>query len=304
MNSPEPQVSVLMSVYNGERYLKEAIDSVLAQTNVNFEFLIIDDASTDRSREILEGYTDPRIFVTRNRSNLGLTKSLNLGLDQVKGKFVARMDADDICSPDRLEKEVNYLESHPSIDIVGSWVRIIEEHGIEIGSFTPPISDKIIRWQLHFENPIAHPSVMIRTKVIFDLHKYNEGSRCGQDYELWLRAMDDHHFSNIPEYLLTLRKHRENISEKQFPAQVQNQIQHAGRRITLILKKEISPDSIVNLLQPDLAENSFDNTAPIQLLVDLWQDFNKKNTLNNREKEDALWYIERRVSVSPKEGSG
>ena len=175
----------------------------------------------------------------RDPSNLGLTKSLNLGLDRAKGEFIARMDADDISRPDRLEKEVDYLDSHPSIDIVGSSVRIIDEHGRDQGRFSPPTSDVVIRWQLLFENPIAHPSVLMRKDVILDLNKYNEGSRCGQDYELWLRARENHHFSNIPECLLSLRKHRENISGTQFPAQLQNQIEFASKKISQILKKEI-----------------------------------------------------------------
>jgi glycosyltransferase involved in cell wall biosynthesis len=124
-----PKVSVVMSVYNGEKYLCEAIDSILNQTFENFEFLIVNDGSTDRTLEILQSYRDPRIKVINNERNIGLTASLNKGLKIAKGEYVARMDADDVSFPHRLEQQKAFLDRNPRVAMVGSWAEVIDESG-------------------------------------------------------------------------------------------------------------------------------------------------------------------------------
>src|SRR4030067_740036 len=156
-----PKVTVLMPVYNGEKYLKEAIDSVLAQTLKDFEFLIINDCSTDKTQEILESYRDTRIRLFR-QSNKGLTRSLNKGIQLSRGEYVARMDADDIALPERLEKQVTFFEKRPEIGVVGSFHSEVSAslHKSIVKKF--PSDDSTIRKMLIKENPFSHPTVMMR----------------------------------------------------------------------------------------------------------------------------------------------
>ena len=123
-----PKVAVLMSVYNGEKYLREAINSILSQTFNDFEFLIINDGSTDGTADILKSYTDSRIKIINNEKNIGLTKSLNKGLKIAKGEYIARQDADDISMPERLKEEVAFLEIHKDYAVVGTFVKILNEN--------------------------------------------------------------------------------------------------------------------------------------------------------------------------------
>jgi glycosyltransferase involved in cell wall biosynthesis len=207
-----PKVTVLMSVYNGEKYLREAIESILNQTFKDFEFLIIDDGSIDSTPEIIQSYNDPRIRVIRNDENLGLTKSLNIGLREAKGEYIARMDADDISVPERLEKQVLLLEKYPKIGVLGTNIQYINEFGNPSLILKWPQRDSLIKWQLCFMNPIAHPSVIIRRKLLADSGGYNEEITFGQDYDLWVRLSPKTHFENHKDILLHLRKTNENIS--------------------------------------------------------------------------------------------
>ena len=156
-----PKVTVLMPVYNGEKYLEEAIDSVLAQTLPDFEFLIIDDGSTDKTPQILKSYTDTRLRLF-HQNNRGLTRSLNKGIQFSGGEYVARMDADDIALPERLEKQVKFLDEHPEIGVVGSFhceVSASLQKSI-VKKF--PTEDSAIRKTLIKENPFSHPTVIMR----------------------------------------------------------------------------------------------------------------------------------------------
>ena len=214
-----PRVTVLMSVYNGERYLAESIDSLLAQTYGDFELLVINDASTDRSRNLLASYSDPRIRIIDNGSNLGLTASLNIGLAAARGELVARQDADDSSHPRRLEKQVGFLDSHPHIAVLGTGVRFVDERGRPIrarSSMWPRCETlQAIRWQLMFESPFTHSSVMFRRAVIWGEFKgYDESFRTSQDYELWSRVARIHAMTNLPEPLVDFRNHSTSISTK------------------------------------------------------------------------------------------
>ena len=156
-----------MPVFNCEKYLDESINSILNQTYRDFEFFIIDDGSTDNSEKIIKNYQekdDRIILLTQN--NQGLTKSLNKGIRNCRGKYVARMDADDICAPKRFELQLEYLEKYPNTDIVGCMVSLISEKGKVIRSLDDlPLEDYQIKWDLIFSTPLLHPTLMIRKKV-------------------------------------------------------------------------------------------------------------------------------------------
>ena len=163
----QPLVSVVMPVYNGERFLKDAIESILNQTYKNFEFIIVDDGSTDDSLKIIKEYQkkDKRIRLIENKKNLGQAKSLNKGLSLAKGKYYAKMDSDDIACKKRIEKEVDFLERNNDYVIVGSNLEIIDENNNTIGYRFYPQKNKEIRKLIIIKSPFAHPSVMIKWQI-------------------------------------------------------------------------------------------------------------------------------------------
>jgi glycosyltransferase involved in cell wall biosynthesis len=208
----DPKVTVLMSVYNGERYLNEAIDSILGQTFTDFEFLIIDDASTDRTPEILRSYDDPRIRVVTNEENLGLTKSLNKGLALARGEYIARMDADDISIPERLEEQIEFMEHNPQVCVCGSWVEIIGHNAGETWKY--PTDSNEIRCRHLFECSIAHPSAVIKKEYLNQNQPlYDITFKRSQDYDLWIRISALYPLANIGKVLLKHRIHSGAIGQ-------------------------------------------------------------------------------------------
>ena len=198
-----PKISVLMSVYNGEKYLREAIDSILSQTFKDFEFLIVNDASKDSSKEIILSYKDPRIMLIDNKHNMGLTRSLNIGMQLAKGEYIARQDADDISHPGRFKKQVEYLNKNENVGLLGCGVIEIDECGAEK-----------LRWKLvkgrDLIDYIAHGSAMFRTTCIKKVGNYREEFMVAQDKDLWCRIMNEFDPGYLDEYLYKLR--RENIA--------------------------------------------------------------------------------------------
>lgn len=201
-----PKVSVLMAVYNGDRYLREAIDSILGQTFQDFEFLIINDGSTDRTREVILSYDDPRIRLVDNEHNLGLTQSLNRGLMLAKGEFVARQDGDDISEPERLAKQVAFLEANPEVALLGTWYKKIDAQGSLIGLRELPCDYTQIRWSLLFFCPLVHSAVMLRKPTVVEqLGTYDESFSYSQDYEFWSRIARHFPVANLNEPLVQYR---------------------------------------------------------------------------------------------------
>jgi len=202
-----------MSVYNGAKFLAEAIDSVLAQTFTDFEFIIIDDASLDTSLNIINSYKDARIVLIQNNKNIGLTKSLNIGISKAKGKYIARMDADDISMPKRLEKQFGFLEEHPEFAFCGTRATTINDVGKEIRYFKPPTDSSKILALLLFKNCFFHSSLIIRTEKILQVSGYNEAYKYAQDYKLYLELFKNKCYGiNLKEQLLVYRVLNSNIS--------------------------------------------------------------------------------------------
>ena len=211
-----PEVTVLMAVYNGEHFLREAIDSILNQTYTDFEFLIVNDASNDRTSEILLSYTDHRIKIINNEKNHGLTRALNKGLSIAKGKYIARQDADDISHRQRFEKQVAFLQSNPRVVLLGTQARIIDEKSrvYKNQGETKALSHKAILYQFLFENPFIHTSVMFRKNIIYDeLKGYNETFVYNQDFELWSRVIKHYEVSNLSEMLVDFRNNSQSITK-------------------------------------------------------------------------------------------
>ena len=195
-----------MPVYNGERYLREAIKSILTQTYKDFEFLIINDGSTDSTREVILSYDDPRIRLVDNERNLGLHRSLNRGLELAEGEYVARQDADDISESERLAKQVAFLEAHADVALLGTWYKQIDSEGNVVKYYERPCDYAGIRFFLLFANAFVHSSVMLRKSVVLgQIGFYNEAFAYAADYELWYRIARHSAVANLDEYLVRYR---------------------------------------------------------------------------------------------------
>jgi len=206
-----PDVTVLLPVYNGERYLRETIESILSQTYRNFEFLVIDDGSTDSSLDIVASFADDRIKILKNEKRLKLSGVLNRGVREATGRYIARMDADDIALPDRLQRQFSYMENHPEIGMCGT--------GIEIfGSVTPrkdiyPKTAEEIKAYALFDCPFCHPTVMMRRDFFLKHDLWYDGSYYPtEDYELWVRAIELFPTVNLEEVLLRYRVHDSSMT--------------------------------------------------------------------------------------------
>lgn len=187
-----PEVSVILPVYNSEAYLKEAIDSILAQTFIDFELVIIDDGSTDSSAKIILSYNDPRIKYFKNETNKGLVFSLNRAVNEATGNYIARMDADDISLPERLEKQLAYLKKGNAA-LVASRVKLIDAGGKPMPDWKEDydhVSFRQIKNYLRISNCIAHPTVLGRTDL-FRKYGYRAEQKYSEDYDLWLRLVAD-----------------------------------------------------------------------------------------------------------------
>lgn len=219
-DSKKPLISVIMSVYNEERYLKEAIDSILAQTISDFELIIVDDGSTDRTKEILAGYRDSRIQVLYNEENCGLTINLNRALDIAKGYFVARMDGDDIAHPDRFEKELEYLNQHPDLMLISCQTKTFGNESLRSDIAGEA---EYLRCRMLIRPVLAHPGFMARGIVFRELgYRYDESFQQAQDYEFAARLTRLYPIGICPEVLLEYRAHEGQVSSKAGGKQFQN----------------------------------------------------------------------------------
>jgi glycosyltransferase involved in cell wall biosynthesis len=198
-----------MPVYNAEKYINNTIKSILNQTLQDFEFIIIDDASTDSSVNIIESYNDSRIILYKSKKNVGYVANLNKMLNLAQGEFIARQDNDDISHPQRLQRQVDYLTKNPDVGVCGSYARFI---GRKRGLFKVPLDDKSIRALMIFQCPMIHPSVMIRSSTLVDGLKYDEELCPAEDYNMWFEISKKYKLANLPCPLLYYRLHGKNIS--------------------------------------------------------------------------------------------
>ena len=184
-----PKVSVVMPAYNAEAYIGAAMESILSQSFGDFEFLILNDCSTDGTEAIIKSYDDPRIVYLKNEKNLGVAATLNKGLAAAQGEYIARMDADDFSLPQRFEKQVAYLDAHPEVAVLGTQVQFFSDRG-DGEPFCYLGSPAQLKIDLLFASAIAHPSVMLRRQVILDMGGYDRQFEGLEDYELWCRISE------------------------------------------------------------------------------------------------------------------
>ena len=206
-----PALSVLMSVYNGAAYLQQAVDSILAQTFTDFEFIIINDGSTDETAVLLSQFTDPRLRIV-HQENIGLTRSLNRGIALATGRYIARMDADDVAWPGRFAAQAAFLDAHPEVVLLGTAYRHVDTARHRSIDIFPPTTNADIRRALLTENPICHSSAMMRRAALTAVGGYNEAFYYVQDYELWSRLAASGQVANLAEVLQTRHYHPQNLS--------------------------------------------------------------------------------------------
>jgi glycosyltransferase involved in cell wall biosynthesis len=295
-----PLVSVLMSVYNGERFLSQAIESILNQSFGDFEFIIIDDGSKDTTWGILTkaANQDARIRLLRNDSNLGLTKSLNMGLTLAKGAYIARQDADDIAQSMRLATQLALFEETPGLVITGSAYWVIDGNGQLLRIDRHPVDDTSIRWQMLFHNSFAHSSVMVRSDVLaaYSL-SYNEECRYAQDYELWSRLLEYGTASNCKEPLVSYRQHDSNQRRGAYLEQ-----QTIATRIAMTnvgkLGVQVSEQEMVNLRDLYLGRMTKNRSADMHnfsILILILTRFSKCKYVNRFELSFTRLHLFREV---------
>lgn len=204
-------VSVIMPVYNAEDHIRESIESVLNQTYSNFEFIIIDDGSTDSSLEIIKQYNDERIKVLE-QDNRGVAISLNKGISISKGTLIARQDSDDISLPNRFEKQCEFMNANPNISLLGTYSQLIDEENNVIKSYTAPSENNKLRDLTFKKNPFIHGSVMIRKEILKKCGLYREQFLLSQDYDLWLRISEVGEISMLPDFLYKYRIWKNSVS--------------------------------------------------------------------------------------------
>lgn len=265
-NSTEPLVSILLPCYNGGKYLKECINSVFAQTYQNFELIVIDDASTDDSETVIKSIKDKRLVHLKNDTNKGITSCLNKAIKLAKGKYLARIDADDRMISSRLNLQVSFLESNPEYGMVGGQYDIIDTAGVPFNRIYPPLGNEELKLCMLFFNPFAHPAVTMRSDVAKKL-LYNPQYKYCEDYELWFRVAEQHKFKNLAHPLLEYRIHEENSSRKY---------------------AKVMRENVMNLLSRELNKLSIaHNPEELMLHLVIWSGFGPKYFTSD-EKINAL----------------
>ncbi len=285
----QPLVSVVMSVYNTkEEYLREAIESILTQTYKTFEYIIIDDACEERTRRIIESYDDSRIKIFRNEKNIGLTASLNIGIKEAMGKYIARMDADDVSYPQRLEQSVLYMERNPQIGLIGTYVKWGKRTEKSYGKLNS--SARKALFIINNAGPV-HPSAMIRKSFLDEYSlTYNEEYKKAQDYELWIRCLEHTELVVVPQVLLFYRIHQEQISEAQ---RLQQDIyaNELKARMLCLVNLEYSIDAMLTFVRSRLkAEMDFEDY--LELTKEIIEDNRLSRTYEDFWMKYVMaWYV-------------
>ena len=297
----KPLVSILMPVFNGEKYLKAAIESIFKQTYTNFEFIIINDGSTDDSEAIIQTYDDSRIIYIKNPKNYKLIKTLNIGFSLAKGRYIARMDADDISHPDRLQKQVQFLEKNEEYGLVGSGVNLL--NGENKSQLLYHADHESLKFALAFYCPFIHPSVMIRKSIVEHMEVvFDERFVHAEDYELWTRLAFTTKMANLPEYLLDYRVHDAQISSQHsvFQTELADEIRRkyltfyfkeSAKDFDYVFKLSVEKYSfkekyhqIKTLFDKDRKQSIFGGDNLTRYLTQLWKNlFLETSSLNGKD---------------------
>jgi hypothetical protein len=242
-----PIASVVMSVFNGERFLREAVDSILRQSFCDFEFIIIDDGSTDESGSILDHYQtrDPRVRVY-HQENKGLIESLNRGCGLARGKYIARIDADDIALDDRLMRQIERMEKHRNLGLLGGATEWIDATGKSLGIHRYPCENQMIKLALADDCPVCHPTAFIRREVFLSVGGYRPVVVDAEDYDLWLRIADRFDIANLQAVVLKYRIHPGQVSVRK---REQEGLSTLAARVAALSRMKGNPDPLNSIAE-------------------------------------------------------
>ena len=217
----EPRVSVITTVHNGERFLAEALDSILGQTFADFEYLVVDDLSTDGSLGMLQRYAerDDRIVVLRTEAQINHSNAINTALKRAQGEFVAILDADDVAQPSRLERQLAFMEAKPEVGAAGTYAQQIDEEGHVGQIMFYPATCEMARWGILFATPVLHSAAMIRRSLLLEIGGYSVQWRYANDYSLWAELITHTGIASLPEVLVSYRRHSQQTSATNSKAQ-------------------------------------------------------------------------------------
>jgi glycosyltransferase involved in cell wall biosynthesis len=246
-----PKISVIMPVYNSGLYLKQAIDSILNQSFRDFELFVIDDASTDNSVSIIRSYEDNRIELIAKPKNTGYTDSLNLSIPRANGKYIARMDSDDIALPERFERQVHFMDHNPDVLIVGSAYKVIDSDF----TYHPPVGCEQVKLNALMESPLAHPTVLMRNEIFSQYGlRYNKHFEPTEDYDLWTRVLEYGKIDNLPEVLLHYRHHAIQVSKTRIDRVLKGLFEIRLKQISRLIPfehKNHDPAFVIKVLAKD-----------------------------------------------------
>ena len=292
-----PSVSVVMAAYNSGEFIGQAIQSVLDQTHKDFEFIIVDDGSTDNTLEVIRQFHDPRIRLIVNETNLGIVGSVNHGIDISRGEFIARMDSDDVCLPQRLEKEIEYLHAHPEIGVLGTEVREILNTGEIITRSRHILTDPyLIKFWLLTDTVINNPTAVIRKELLVQVNGYDPEYIYAQDYEIWTRLAKITKITVLPEPLVNWRKHGGNITIAKWKKQSDLHNRVVKREVKSLTGLEFSDEVLNGILSSDILSPDLTRQA-VKLFRTCLQEYERNNEATGpkrKELRDRLnWRIYR-----------
>ena len=291
----QPRVSVILPVYNGERYLAQAIESVLDQTFRDFELIVIDDGSTDRSPDLIRRYAqqDPRLHAYR-QVNRGLVHSLNRALDLAAGKYIARMDADDVCLPERFARQAAFLDAHPETGVLGTAFQVIGPQGQPGAVVWHPESHAVLRWRLCFHSPFGHSTVMMRSEPVRQVGGYNPEMTSAEDYELWNRLQTHTRFANLPDVCQLYRNHPGSASSQTYARLKETTLKLAKANTEAVLGQEVSVGTLEAIREGTFSSRKAACEAA-GLLYRLWRIFDRSAWITAHERmplrEDTARYL-------------
>jgi len=291
----EPLVSIIMSVFNGSQYLFDAVNSILNQTYSNFEFIIVDDGSTDFSYELIKKISgnNNKIKIFK-RSHFGLANSLNFAISKSNGKYIARMDADDISKEVRIEKQVEYLEKNSNVDLLGSNRKYIGNDSFNKKLFSRlPNENNIIKWYLFFSVPIIHPTLMVRANILKSQNGYSERYKYAQDYELYTRLSRISNFHNLSESLLEYRNHNNRNLPNYHKEQLLYVIEVRRNYISSFLNRKISTKEVRLYTEFDRTQLIclYDLMDAVRVIKRIGIMFKLGNKINDSEETEINEYI-------------
>jgi glycosyltransferase involved in cell wall biosynthesis len=285
------KVSVLTAVFNAEKNLAVSIDSILAQSYQDFEFIIIDDGSKDSSSEVISTFKDARIIYLRNERNLGLSASLNRALNSAKGDYIARHDADDVSSPERLKLQAQFLDVNVEVGVVGAQMDVMDRYDHLVAQYPLPTSHGLLAWLLFFDRSLAHPTVMMRKELLERVGGYDESLRVSQDHELWTRLVRLTRFANLSESLVHYRSDVDGRGFLKAQQQFGNRMRARQKLATELLGTEISTTQMrwMDASQKDPCLLSLDQKQTVaNLILGLFEAY--KNTGILRPEDESNVY--------------